>query len=170
MMISEWFQRVGSSVPRGFSRYFILELLKKKAHTGKEIINYAVEQSNGIWKPSPGLIYPLLGRLLDEGLIEESKDGRYQLTKKGAETAQDVDKVNEIVKKQLDVLFRLGNVGRFVAIDVLEKISTMGSILSSNFANMTEDETKKYKEFLELELKKIQNIDGKKKGKEIKIE
>ena len=169
-MISEWFQRVGSSVPRGFSRYFILELLKKKAHTGKEIINYAVEQSNGIWKPSPGLIYPLLGRLLDEGLIEESKDGRYQLTKKGAETAQDVDKVNEIVKKQLDVLFRLGNVGRFVAIDVLEKISTMGSILSSNFANMTEDETKKYKEFLELELKKIQNIDVKKKGKEIKIE
>jgi len=170
MMISEWFQRVGSSVPRGFSRYFILELLKKKAHTGKEIINYAVEQSNGIWKPSPGLIYPLLGRLLDEGLIEESKDGRYQLTKKGAETAQDVDKVNEIVKKQLDVLFRLGNVGRFVAIDVLEKISTMGSILSSNFANMTEDETKKYKEFLELELKKIQNIDVKKKGKEIRIE
>jgi len=170
MMISEWFQRVGSSVPRGFSRYFILELLKKKDHTGKEIINYAVEQSNGIWKPSPGLIYPLLGRLLDEGLIEESKDGRYQLTKKGAETAQDVDKVNEIVKKQLDVLFRLGNVGRFVAIDVLEKISTMGSILSSNFANMTEDETKKYKEFLELELKKIQNIDVKKKGKEIKIE
>jgi DNA-binding PadR family transcriptional regulator len=169
-MISEWFQRVGSSVPRGFSRYFILELLKKKAHTGKEIINYAVEQSNGIWKPSPGLIYPLLGRLLDEGLIEESKDGRYQLTKKGAETAQDVDKVNEIVKKQLDVLFRLGNVGRFVAIDVLEKISTMGSILSSNFANMTEDETKKYKEFLELELKKIQNIDVKKKGKEIRIE
>jgi len=170
MMISEWFQRVGSSVPRGFSRYFILELLKKKDHTGKEIINYAVEQSNGIWKPSPGLIYPLLGRLLDEGLIEESKDGRYQLTKKGAETAQDVDKVNEIVKKQLDVLFRLGNVGRFVAIDVLEKISTMGSILSSNFANMTEDETKKYKEFLELELKKIQNIDVKKKGKEIRIE
>jgi DNA-binding PadR family transcriptional regulator len=168
-MISEWFQRVGSSVPRGFSRYFILELLKKKAYTGKEIIDYAIEQSNGIWKPSPGLIYPLLGRLLDEGLIEETKDGRYQLTKKGAETAQDVDKINDIVKKQLDVLFRLGNVGRFVAIDVLEKISSMGSILSSNFGNMTEEETKKYKEFLELELKKIQDKDLK-KGKEIKIE
>ena len=82
-MISEWFQRVGSSVPRGFSRYFILELLKKTPHTGKEIIDYAVKQSNGIWKPSPGLIYPLLGRLLDEGLIEETKDGKYQLTKKG---------------------------------------------------------------------------------------
>jgi len=169
-MISEWFQRVGSSVPRGFSRYFILELLKKKPHTGKEIINYAEEQSNGIWKPSPGLIYPLLGRLLDEGLIDETEDGRYQLTKKGDETAQDVDKVNVIVKKQLDVLFRLGNVGRFVAMDVLEKISVMGSILSSNFANMTEDETKRYKEFLELELKKINDEKSKTNGKKIKIE
>ena len=146
-MISEWFQRVGSSIPRGFSRYFILELLKEKPYTGKEIINYAVEQSNGIWKPSPGLIYPLLGRLLDEGLIDEAVDGRYQITKQGVETAQDVDKVNDIVKKQLDVLFRLGNVGRFVVMDMLEKISAMGSILSSNFANMTEEETKKYRDF-----------------------
>ena len=169
-MSSEWFQRVGSAIPRGFSRYFILELLKKKERTGKEIIDYAVEQSNGIWKPSPGLIYPLLGRLLDEGLIEEVKGGRYQLTKKGNETAADVDKINDIVRKQLEVLFRLGNVGRFVAIDILEKISSMGSILSSNFTHMTDEETKKYKHFLESELKKIQEKEVKKKGKEIKIE
>jgi len=169
-MISEWFQRVGSSVPRGFSRYFILELLKNKPHTGKEIINYAEEQSNGIWKPSPGLIYPLLGRLLDEGLIDETEDGRYQLTEKGKETAQDVDKVSDIVKKQLDVLFRLGNVGRFVAMDMLEKISAMGSILSSNFENMTNEETKRYREFLESELKKIEVQNSKENGKKIKIE
>ena len=169
-MISEWFQRVGSSIPRGFSRYFILELLKKKTHTGKEIIDYAVKQSNGIWKPSPGLIYPLLGRLLDEGLIEEAKDGKYQLTKKGEETAEDVDKINDIVRKQLEVLFRLGNVGKFVVMDLLEKISAMGTILSSNFTHMTDEETKKYKHFLELELKKIQEKEVKKKGKEIKIE
>ncbi|MGI0056704.1 MAG: PadR family transcriptional regulator [Nitrosarchaeum sp.] len=169
-MISEWFQRVGSSIPRGFSRYFILELLKKKARSGKEIIDYAVEQSNGIWKPSPGLIYPLLGRLLDEKLIEETNDGKYQLTKKGIETAKDVDKINDIVRKQLEVLFRLGNVGRFVAIDLLEKMSTIGSILSSNFANMTNEETQRYRKFLESELKKIDENKTSKKGKEIKIE
>ena len=168
-MISEWFQRVGSSVPRGFSRYFILELLKEKTYTGKEIIDYAVEQSNGIWKPSPGLIYPLLGRLLDEKLIEETKDGRYQLTKHGLETAQDVDKINDIVKNQLDVLFRLGNVGRFVALDLLEKISSMGSILSSNLTNMTDEETQKYRQFLQDELNKMDGKKVKKKGKEIKI-
>ena len=169
-MISEWFQRVGSSVPRGFSRYFILELLQKKPHTGIEIINYASEQSNGIWKPSPGLIYPLLGRLLDEKLIEETKDGRYQITKKGIETAQDIDKVNDVIKKQLDVLFRLGNVGRFVVLDLLEKISTMGSILSSNISNMTDEETEKYRKFLQDELKKIDEGDSEKKVREIRIE
>ena len=166
-MISEWFQRVGSSIPRGFSRYFVLELLKEKTYTGKEIIDYAVEQSNGIWKPSPGLIYPLLGRLLDENLIQETKNGKYQLTKEGEETAKDVDKMNDIIKNQLEVLFRLGNVGRFVALDILEKISSMGSILSSNITNMTDEETQKYKEFIQSELDKM---NGKKVVKKIKIE
>lgn len=168
-MVSDWFQRVGSSIPRGFSRYFILEVLRKNSQTGKEIIDYAIKQSDGKWKPSPGLIYPLLGRLLDEGLIEETKDGKYQITKKGVEIAKDVDQINEIVRKQLDVLFRLGNVGRFVAIDLLEKISTIGSILSSNFVNMTNEETQKYKKFLEAELRKINEKDITKR-KEIKIE
>ena len=168
-MISEWFQRVGSSVPRGFSRYFILEALKKKPHTGKEIIDAAVKQSEGIWKPSPGLIYPLLGRLLDEGLIEETKAGKYQITRKGKATADDLESINDIVKKQLDVLFRVGNVGRFVAMDALERISSMGSLLSSNVSHMTKEETVKYKKFLESELKKMEK-QTKKKGKEIRID
>jgi len=156
-------------VPRGFSRYYILELLKKKPYTGKEIIDEAVEESQGIWKPSPGLIYPLLGRLLDERLIEETKDGKYQITKKGKITAEDVKKINDVVKKQLDVLFRLGNVGKFVAMDLLEKVTTLGSILSSNVANMTKDETLKYRKFLKSELTKLDKKSTK-KGKEIKIE
>ena len=169
-MISTWFQRVGSSIPRGFSRYYILEVLKKKPHTGKEIIDAAVKQSEGIWKPSPGLIYPLLGRLLDEGLIEETKSGKYQITRKGRSTADDLDAVNDIVKKQLDVLFRIGNVGRFAAMDILERISSMGALLSSNVANMTKEETSKYKKFLESELKKLEKQTSNKKSKEIKID
>lgn len=168
-MSESWFQRVGSTVPRGFSRHFILDLLKKKPYTGKEIIDHAIKQSEGRWKPSPGLIYPLLGRLLDEGLIEETKQGKYQITKKGKATADDLETVNKIVKNQLDVLFRIGNVGRFAAMDILERVSTMGSLLSSNVYNMTKEETQKYKKFLESELKKIEESE-KKKAKEIKID
>ncbi len=169
-MISDWFQRVGSSVPRGFSRYFIFDVLKKRPHSGKEIIDAAVKQSDGIWKPSPGLIYPLLGRLLDEGLIEETKSGKYQITRKGKSTAEDLESINDVFKKQMDVVLRVGSVGRFVAMDVLEKIASMGSLLSSNVSNMTREETSKYKKFLESELKKIEKQSIKKKGKHIKID
>jgi hypothetical protein len=46
----------------------------------------------------------------------------------------------------------------------------MGSILSSNLTNMTEEETKKYREFLQDELNKMDGKKVKKNGKEIKIE
>ncbi|TBR25330.1 MAG: PadR family transcriptional regulator [Candidatus Nitrosotenuis sp.] len=168
-MVAEWFQRVGSSIPRGFSRYFILELLTAKPYTGKEIINVATQQSDGKWKPSPGLIYPLLGRLLDEGLIEEAKDGKYQITKKGKDTSDDLQTVNKIIKNQLDVLLRIGNVGRFATMDVLERMSMMGSSLSSNFIKMTKEETQKYRKFLESELKKLDEKESS-QGKDIKID
>ncbi len=168
-MMSEWLKRVGSSVPRGFSRYFILDLLKNRSCTGKEIIDIAVEQSNGIWKPSPGLIYPLLKRLQEERLIEEEGGNKYKITTKGKSTTEDLDTMNNIVKKQLDVLFRVGNVGRFIAMDILERVKIMGALLSSNVSNLTKDETARYKEFLQAELKKI-NTQNKDDWKNIKTD
>ena len=168
-MLSQWIQRVGSAVPRGFSRYFILETLKKHACTGKEIIDLAVKQSGGKWKPSPGLIYPLLGRLLDDNLIEETKDGKYQITKKGRDMTDDLETLNKIVKNQLDVMFRIGSIGKFVAMDLLERITSIGDSLSSNVSNMTKEETTRYKKFLESELQKLESSGKKSRGKEIKI-
>ena len=168
-MLSQWIQRVGSVVPRGFSRYFILEVLKKNPSTGKDIINNAIAQSGGRWKPSPGLIYPLLGRLLDENLIEETKDGKYQITKKGRLVADDLETLNKIVKNQIDVMFRVGNIGKFVAMDLLERITSIGNSLSANVSNMTKEDTRKYKRFLESELQKIEAAKKRPRGKDIKI-
>ena len=157
-MISDWFQRVGSSIPRGFSRYYILELLQKKPHTGKEIIDHAIKESGGRWNPSPGLIYPLLGRLLDENLIEETKDGKYKVSQKGKTTLRDLESFNDIVKKQLDTIFRMGNIGKFVAMDVLERITILGNLLSSNIEKMSRTEAEIYKKFLQSELKKLEDV------------
>lgn len=170
VMLSQWIQRVGSVVPRGFSRYFILETLKKKACTGQEIIDIAVEQSDGKWKPSPGLIYPLLGRLLDDKLVEETKEGKYEITKKGMALTDDLETLNNIVKNQLDVMFRVGNMGKFVAMDLLDRIISIGNSLSSNASNLTKDETIRYKKFLESELEKLELSERKARGKEIKID
>jgi len=158
-MISDWFSRVGSAIPRGFSRHYILELLSEQPMTGKEIIDKAILQTEGKWKPSPGLIYPLLGRLLEEELIEEHENGRYGITKKGISIASDIKNVHNVIQKHLDVVFRIGNMGRFMTMDLLDRIFTIGSTLSSNLNKMTEEEKNKYHEFLVNELNKLSKQD-----------
>lgn len=162
-MISNWLSRVGSSIPRGFSRHYVLNLLKDAPMTGKEIIDKAVLQSDGKWRPSPGLIYPMLGRLLEEGLIEETESGRYRITLKGLEMASDVESINNIIQKQLDVMLRFGNVGKFMALDLIDRASAIGSALSSNLDKMTEQEKGKYREFLMSELEKLDKQERKEK-------
>ena len=154
-MFSDWLARVGSVIPRGFSRHYILGLLKEQPMSGKEIIDKAVLQSDGNWRPSPGLIYPMLGRLLEEGLITETDTGKYTITEKGLDIASDIESVRHIIQKQLDVMLRVGNVGRFMALDLIDKVATIGSTLSSNLDRMTVQEKNKYREFLISELKKL---------------
>jgi len=154
-MISNWIARVGSVIPRGFSRHYVLALLKEQPMTGKEIIDKAILQSDGKWKPSPGLIYPMLGRLLEEGLISETDSGKYRITSKGLEIV-DVDSVRGIMQKQLDVMLRVGNVGKFMTMDLIDRMSTLGSTLRSNLDKMTVQERDKYKQFLLSEIKKLQ--------------
>jgi DNA-binding PadR family transcriptional regulator len=160
LSLSYWLSKVGSSIPRGFSRRYILDLLTAQPMTGKEIIDKAIVQSQGKWRPSPGLVYPMLGRLLDEGLIAELENGRYRITQKGLDMTADLQSVNNIFEKQLDVMSRIGNVGRFMTMDLIDRISTIGSTLSSNLDKMTEEEKKKYKRFLLNELRKLQEQEG----------
>ncbi|MDF2727429.1 MAG: Transcriptional regulator PadR-like family protein [Nitrososphaera sp.] len=170
-MISEWLARVGSAIPRGFSRQYILSLLREQPMTGKEIIDRATLQSDGKWKPSPGLIYPLLGRLLDDGLVMEDKDGRYMITHKGLEITSDLQSFGNMIQKQIDVMLRVGNVGRFVAMDLIDRIAAIGTALSSNLDSMTQEERNRYKEFLQNELKKLYEQEARNAEKEkIKVE
>ena len=159
-MLSNWLARVGSAIPRGFSRHYILNLLEEEPMTGKEIIDKAILQSGGRWKPSPGLIYPMLGRLLEEGLISETDSGKYKITSRGIDIAADVDSVHNIMQKQLDVVMRVGNVGKFMAMDMIDRLSAIGLTLSSILDKMSEQERVKYKQFLVSELKKFQDVVG----------
>jgi len=162
-MIATWLQRVGSSIPRGFSRFYVLTILKEQSMTGKQIMEYASKESDGMWKPSAGLVYPLLGRLLQEGLIEENDEGKYTITKKGVSVLEDLQSIQDVIRKQLDVLMRIGNVGRFVAMDILDRVTSMGIVLSDNLDRMTKTERDKYRKFLLGELKKLEEKEGKEK-------
>ena len=65
------------------------------------------------------------------------------------------------ITKQLETVFRVGNIGKFMAMDVLERVTILGNLLSSNVSNMTNHEVEKYKKFLESELDKIKEMDSK---------
>jgi len=45
--------------------------------------------SRGLWRPSPGSVYPMLQQLTDEQLIKRhDSDGRYEITPQGREEAE----------------------------------------------------------------------------------
>ena len=71
-------------------------------------------------------------KITGRGLIEEHENGRYRITKKGISIASDIKSAHNIIQKHLDVVFRIGNMGRFMTMDLLDRIFTIGSTLSSN--------------------------------------
>lgn len=82
----------GPKVGRGDVRAAILALLAEEPMHGYQVIQELSERSGGVWRPSPGSIYPTLQMLEDEGLVKvEETEGRrvFQLTDAGrAEVAK----------------------------------------------------------------------------------
>ena len=65
----------------------------------------------------------------------------------------------------MDTVNKLVAMGKFMGMDVLERITILGNVLSTNASNMTNHEVEKYKKFLESELQKVSDMmkdDGKK--------
>ena len=87
--------RGGPRGPRGRNRVFgsgelrlaLLHLLEQAPRHGYDLIKAIEEQTGGAYAPSPGVVYPTLSLLTDEGLIEEQAgDGArkvFALTKAG---------------------------------------------------------------------------------------
>lgn len=77
----------GGRARRGDVRAAALALLVEQPMNGYQIIQAIGERSGGVWRPSPGSIYPALQQLEDEGLIraEAAEGGRraYHLTEEG---------------------------------------------------------------------------------------
>ena len=77
-----------ATVPKGFLKFYILKLLDEGPKSGSEIVQEIDIRTEGLWKPSPGSIYPLLSRLNNKGFIQRIENGdtgikRYEITKDG---------------------------------------------------------------------------------------
>lgn len=92
----------GPRARRGDVRAAILALLAEESRNGYQLIQEITERTKGLWKPSPGAVYPALAQLTDEGLVREiDVEGKraFELTDEGRAhvTEHDIDKPWEAV-------------------------------------------------------------------------
>ncbi|MFL5844874.1 MAG: PadR family transcriptional regulator [Solirubrobacteraceae bacterium] len=76
----------GRRAGRGDVRAAILLLLAEEPRNGYALMQEVEQRSDGVWRPSPGSVYPALSLLEDEGLVRvrEGGSGRtFELTDAG---------------------------------------------------------------------------------------
>jgi DNA-binding PadR family transcriptional regulator len=81
----------GRRAGRGDVRAAILALLLEQPMHGYQVISELDERTGGVWKPSPGSVYPTLQMLEDEGLVAADADGGkkvFRLTDDGRAAAE----------------------------------------------------------------------------------
>jgi len=85
----------GPRARRGDVRQALLTLLAEEPRNGYQLMQEIERRSEGVWRPSPGSVYPMLQLLADEGLARTTeRDGKrvYELTEAGrAEAATRVE-------------------------------------------------------------------------------
>src|SRR5438128_7951904 len=81
------------SAPKGLLRYYILAKISQKPSHGYEIIQHIDSKTEGAWRHGAGSLYPILKKLVSEGLIkadpepsEEATRRVYRITPKGVES------------------------------------------------------------------------------------
>jgi DNA-binding PadR family transcriptional regulator len=101
-----WVQHT-ASVPKGYLRLRVIQLLKDNPMSGSEIAKAIESETGGSWKPRPGSIYPLLKKLLHSGLTSEvaCEEGglrRYKLTESGEKFLEEQGGLFERLQERLD--------------------------------------------------------------------
>ena len=84
--------RIGRLLEHGDLRFVILALLADKPSHGYELIRALEDRTGGAYRPSPGVIYPTLSLLEDEGFARQTggEAGRklYEVTEEGREALE----------------------------------------------------------------------------------
>jgi DNA-binding PadR family transcriptional regulator len=74
-----WPFRFAMHKKRGL-RNMVVYLLSSGPENGVELMDGVEKITRGWWRPTPGSIYPLLEKMVEEGSIQKRVDGRYELT------------------------------------------------------------------------------------------
>ena len=100
--------RVGRMLASGDLRLVALYFIEQQPRHGYDLIKAVEERSNGVYSPSPGIVYPALTYLEEAGFVTSAVDGNkklYTITETGKSHLADN---REAVAGTLDFLARTG--------------------------------------------------------------
>lgn len=122
-------------------KILILHLLQKEPRHGYELIKAIEELSAGLYSPSPGMIYPLLTMLAEQGLIDELPGGdgkrRYAITAEGeAALAAAEEELKQALSRLADIA---GMAGRRRHGRVREAMHDLRSAVHDSLADHEDD-------------------------------
>jgi len=101
--------RVGRMLASGDVRLVALYLIDQQPRHGYDLIKAIEERSNGVYSPSPGIVYPALTYLEEAGFVTSSAEGNKKLYTITDEGRTHLGENREAVASTLDFLARTGD-------------------------------------------------------------
>jgi DNA-binding PadR family transcriptional regulator len=145
-------------------RHLTLKILEKQPMSGSELMDQIEGYTD--WRPSPGSIYPLLGHLQEEKLIEPSPDDepglkRFQLAEEGIRLMEEhIHHDEQITKRHRTIHKMYWILHREMPEGLYESFSAFLDTVEDNY-NMLADETevsRRFKEILDEASRKLAEI------------
>lgn len=100
--------RVGRMLASGDVRLVALYLIEQQPRHGYDLIKAIEERSNGVYSPSPGIVYPALTYLEEAGYVTSTAEGNKKLYTITDEGRAHLSENREAVASTLDFLARTG--------------------------------------------------------------
>lgn len=138
-----------SSFQKGDLKYILLDLIKDKSRHGYEIIRELEDQSQGFYKPSPGVIYPTLQMLEEMGYASSTEqEGKkvYSITKEGLEFLTKMKDIANSVRSQIKRKWSFRNIGNMA--QVMKEYHNLEQTLGQGFSSLDNDKTQHVLEIL----------------------
>jgi DNA-binding PadR family transcriptional regulator len=108
--------RIGRLLEHGDLRFVLLALIEEQPRHGYELIKALEERTGGAYRPSPGVVYPTLNLLEDEGFVRPAAGDAtrklYEITDEGREALQaNRPAVDAVFRRMAEAAERSGATG-----------------------------------------------------------
>jgi DNA-binding PadR family transcriptional regulator len=108
--------RIGRLLEHGDLRFVLLALIEEQPRHGYELIKALEERTGGAYRPSPGVVYPTLSLLEDEGFVRQAggETGRklYEITDEGRQAlAENRPNVHAVFERMSEAAERANAAG-----------------------------------------------------------